>query len=349
MSVRDKIAGFGGPAASVGTGGGRGGRPNGGFGSTARIGTNVPTSSFNARPSPGSSSTLGGGDPDSVRKLKVPDVFKNATKPADVPVAAAAAAAVEVAPSAAPKKWATPAGSLKPGVSNGGGLGKSRAGSAPAGAPGWKARNGGACNNAAPDTTAKRPVSNAAKKPRDVFGLASAGSASSLARSPPAATAATAVESRPTVTGSRGGSGAGGGAESGRASPPSRSAKPKAGPRKLNLTRISAEKQRAALCLDKNLEEEDGSSGASNGKASPGGATTVGASKPAYGGSSTTTASNGGGRPASAAAASSSTTRPAPASRPAASGRAVGGGATRGGGNGIPSAGALRSSGHNLW
>lgn len=134
--MRDKIAGFGGPA-SAGTGGGR---PNGGFGSTARIGTNVPTSSSNARASPLSSSSLGG-DPDSVRKLKVPDVFKNTTKSADVPVAAA----VEVAPSAAPKKWATPAGSLKPGVSNGAGLVESRAESAPAGAPGWKARNDGAC------------------------------------------------------------------------------------------------------------------------------------------------------------------------------------------------------------
>ncbi|CAM9869290.1 unnamed protein product, partial [Ectocarpus sp. 8 AP-2014] len=207
MSVRDKIAGFGGPA-STGIGGGGGGRPNGGFGSTARIGTNVPTSSSNARASPASSSSLGG-DPDSVSKLKVPDVFRNATKPADIPLAAA----MQVAPSAAPKKWATPAGSVKLGVSNGGGLGASRAGSAPAGAPGWKARNGGAY--AAPDTTAKRPVSDAAKKPRDVLGLTSAGSAPSLVRPAPAA-----VESRPTATGSSGGSGGGGRAESGRASPP---------------------------------------------------------------------------------------------------------------------------------
>jgi len=48
----------------------------------------------------------------------------------------------------------------------------------------------------------------------------------------------------------------------------SRSNKPKAGPRKLNLTRISAEKQRAALCLDKVVDDEaDGSSGVRFGSA----------------------------------------------------------------------------------
>lgn len=43
----------------------------------------------------------------------------------------------------------------------------------------------------------------------------------------------------------------------------SRSNKPKAGPRKLNLTRISAEKQRAALGLDKDLDEENNDGGVS--------------------------------------------------------------------------------------
>lgn len=43
----------------------------------------------------------------------------------------------------------------------------------------------------------------------------------------------------------------------------SRSNKPKAGPRKLNLTRISAEKQRAALGLDKNLDDENNDGGVS--------------------------------------------------------------------------------------
>jgi len=100
MSVRDKIASFGGAGSSSSS--------SNGFASTARIGTNIPPSSSNARAFPHETTTYSGatGAGDAVRKLNVPSVFKNATKPADVPAPAATA---QPSVSGAAKKWGAPA------------------------------------------------------------------------------------------------------------------------------------------------------------------------------------------------------------------------------------------------
>ncbi|CAM9704772.1 unnamed protein product, partial [Hapterophycus canaliculatus] len=118
----------------------------------------------------------------------------------------------------------------------------------------------------------------------------------------------------------------------------SRPGKPKAGPRKLNLTRISAEKQRAALGLDK--KEKTESSGAGQQQVTLFAATTNGVKQ--------ATGSGGGSGSDRAAPPSTSYTKPAPASGSASQGR-FNGGPARAREGGIPSAGSLRSSGHKLW
>lgn len=176
MSVRDKIAGFGGAATATAPRPAISSRPNGGYHgsngfatSNARIGTNVPSSSSNARAFAHDNAASGGGGGGggdaaaAVRKLRVPDVFKNASKPADIPAAAAAAAAVATAghhsyssSSAPAKQWGAPASgasngagvSASGGRANGNGSSNGGVGSAAGGAGGgggasqWKAQSG---------------------------------------------------------------------------------------------------------------------------------------------------------------------------------------------------------------
>eukprot|EP00752_Nemacystus_decipiens_P014612 g13011.t1 len=348
MSVRDKIAGFGGAATTS--------RPSG---ISSRSNSHHNNGFALNKPSSG-----GGGG-----KLKVPDVFKNATKPADVPAAAANTAgrrsssssssssfnssslqpSSSSSSSAPAKKWGAPAAGASNGTgvsaiggrTNGNGVSNGWSGGGGGGASEWKAKGGAGAGAGGASRTAKRDGFGDTKKPRDILGIGavmSAGPSSSLARS--AAAPAPAARMGDSSSSSRNGSS--GDLTRGRASPTGRPDKPKAGPRKLNLTRISAEKQRAALGLDKNPDEENDDRGRAIRPAGSGGVS-ASAAKPANGlGSSFNNR---------ASSSSSSYSKPAASSsRSAASARA--GGAAGGSGGGaakLPSAGSLRSSGHNLW
>lgn len=105
MSVRDKIAGFGGAGSTSTT------KLSNGFASTARIGTNVPMSSSNARSFPNDSASNGDA---AVRKLKVPDAFQKNTQASGAPASSASSFPRDSAAS----KWGA-----KPGDKSGGSMG----------------------------------------------------------------------------------------------------------------------------------------------------------------------------------------------------------------------------------
>lgn len=79
MSVRDKIAGFGGAGATSTT------KLSNGFASSARNGTTAPMSSSNTRFSQGGSASAG----DAVKKLKVPDAVQKNAQADDSPASSA--------------------------------------------------------------------------------------------------------------------------------------------------------------------------------------------------------------------------------------------------------------------
>ncbi|CAM9813523.1 unnamed protein product [Pylaiella littoralis] len=308
MSVRAKIAEFGGAASTS--------KPNNGLESTTRNATSVSGAGSNGQYFANYSTPTASGDV--ARKVKVPDTFKNASKPAGVPAAATTGLAASFGGSAPVGKW--------------GGAGAGPESKAPTEAP---------LSGTASRTT-KSKVSSDARKPRDLLGLASAtntGSSSTLVR--PAA-----VVSEPSAASGNGARRISGN-DVGRASPPSRSHKPRAGPRKLNLTRISAEKQRAALCLDKDLDKEDRDDPAANGNGNGNGGVragiSVGGAKPASSSSSV--------RSSEAPQPSTSHKRSAPVPRAGSQRTMIGSSMAESGGGGavMPSTSSLRPSGHNLW
>ncbi|CAM9389516.1 unnamed protein product [Scytosiphon promiscuus] len=344
MSVRDKIAGFGGASSTTTA------KLSNGFASTVRIGNNIPMSSSNARSSPGDSAAA----IDAVRRLKVPDAFQKNTQATNAPSQASSS---RDPPTSAPSKWAAKPG-FKAGASNGamavpGAAGVSSAAStAGSGAPHSSASVQDSTNNGSTALPAARVVADANKPGSST---AASGSSFSSSRAP-------ASDGEPAAAAGAGSSGN----DRGFASPRSRSGKPKAGPRKLNLTRISAEKQRAALGLDKKKKEESGagqqvrlcffarSHGAGSGpevhrfykpltRASPNGChTSPHGRSPCFSPSPCPLMGPPQGAPAAA------TNSPSHATSSASQGRFAGGTAKAGGAV-IPSAGSLRSSGHNLW
>lgn len=95
MSVRAKIAEFGGAASTS--------KPNNGLESTTRNATSVSGAGSNGQYFANYSTPTASGDV--ARKVKVPDTFKNASKPAGVPAAATTGLAASFGGSAPVGKW----------------------------------------------------------------------------------------------------------------------------------------------------------------------------------------------------------------------------------------------------